>query len=143
MAHLGRFQLGDWIPFGVNCKTAAFVAGAPTTAPTLTVFDSNFATTGLPAGVRLPPKGDPIVTGQFELERQLDSNYSAQMYTALIEYTIGAHSGTELHTFEVVGGGNSAGNYVGLHYYDQPHVRFMIGQLDGGTLEARRNPQVS
>lgn len=138
MIPLGDYQLGDWISLDVVTSNASGVPTAPTTCPTLTIIDAS----GTSVLSRLIP---PVLlgskTGLFGFQQPLDSNFSAQQYFALIEWTVGSFDGKQISSFEVVAGGNNKGAYDSIHFYDRPHADFIVGKTDIGTLETRRNPR--
>ena len=137
MHFLGRYQLGDFLPLTVQCRNSSKAPVDPTSAVTLTIYDSSLVT--VLNSEPLPPKDIANLTGIFEAEMQIDSLFSEGIYFAMHEWSGG---GKALDTFEVIAGGNSTGGYVGIHFYERPGVEFIVGQTDGSTLEARRNPKV-
>ena len=136
MPYIGRYQLGDFIPLTVQCRDSSKNPVDPTSAVTLSIYDSSFST--VLDSEPIPPKDIANLTGVFEAEMQLDSLFSTGIYFAMHEWSGG---GKSLDTFEIIAGGNNSGGYVGIHFYERPGVEFIVGQTDGSTLETRRNPK--
>lgn len=140
MPYLGRHQLGDWVPIAVKCYDETVAPQNPDAAPTLTIYDNDGAV-ALSVG-SIPVYQKNVKTGLFRTEVQLDSNFSAGQYAALVEWTEGTHDGKELSRFEVVGGGHASGAYLQIHEYKTPQAKYLVGSTDAGVLESRRSPRV-
>ena len=140
MAWLGEYFLGEWVHIPVVCKDASDDEAAPDAAPTLTIYKAD--DTPIVDGVTMPPLAEGELDSLFSLEVQLDSDFSAGRYIALVEYAVSASNKAEVHFFRVMAGGHASGAYVALHYYPRPHARYLVGQLDNGTLEFRRGPKL-
>jgi len=136
----GRFQLGDHYPLLVQCMNANHTPAAPTSAPLVDIYDT--ADNKVVTARTIPPK-DENVTGLFGQDLMLDSNFSAGFWCARYEYVVSAVTYVKLDMFEIVAGGDDAGAYTALHYYDKPHAKFLMGAREDGTLEANRNPYLS
>ena len=138
MSWIGRYQLGGWVPLTIECYDSSSDDSASDTAPEFTVY--NASGTEVANGRLRHEVGDEdhVYTGEV----RLTSSFAAGMYWVLFEFTDGLFTGQELQNFEVVGGGNSSGAYIALHAYEAPHANILVGQLDGGTLEARKNPSI-
>jgi hypothetical protein len=141
MYYLGRYKLGDWIPLSVQCTDASGDAVAPDSAPTVTVYDGDFAS--VVSGKAMPAKDVGNRTGMFEIEGRLASGFSEGVHHALFQWSAGSHDGAELKRFRVVGGGHQDGAYTAVQYYDRPQANHIVGHLDSGVLEFRKNPRAS
>lgn len=134
----GRYQLGGWVPLSVDCYDANGDDVESDTAPEFTVYSSAGTTVATGRLRREVGAEDHVFTGEV----RLSSSFAAGMYYVIYEFTDGVFTGQELDVFEVVGGGHTSGAYIALHCYECPHATFLVGQLDGGTLEARKNPSI-
>jgi len=137
--YLGRYMLGEWVPFKVVTRSTARVPSSPTAAPTLRIYDAAGNTV---ATSSMPIYQKNIRTGTFILEKLLDSSFSAGQHVALIEFTVGGNALKELHHFEVIAGGHSQGAYLGIHFYRPPHADYLVGITEDGSTDRRKNPKV-
>lgn len=136
----GRYQLGDHYPLSVLCVNGAHTPAAPTSAPTVDIFDTS--DNKVVTARAIPPK-DENETGWFGEGLFLDSSFSAGQWCARYSYAISGTSYAKLDFFEIIAGGDSAGAYTSLEYYDRPHGKFLMGGREDGTLEANRNPYLA
>lgn len=137
---LGRHQLGGWIPIHVATGTSWPVdSSGDRTIPTVMILDSNQDVVA--RGEEIPPSPDE--TGLFCLERQIGPEFATGRYTTVMQWNDGAAAINRalLGTFEVVPGGNSAGAYVGLHFYRGRNVDYVVGMTDSGLVESRKGPK--
>jgi hypothetical protein len=137
--HFGRQQLGDWVPIHVATGTSWPVdSSGDRTIPTLTIFDSNSDV--VCRDEEIPPA--PSQVGLFCVERQLGPEFAAGQYTVLIKWNDGAAASTRaIHgCLTVIPGGNSAGAYVGIHFYRGKNVDSIVGMTDSGLVESRKGP---
>lgn len=142
MSWLGEYFLGEWVPVPVTCVNSSGAIANPSAAPTLSIYKADDTPITGANDVTMPPFAQGEQTGFFKRDVQLDSNFSAGRYNCLIEYTVGGSAKVETHSFRVMAGGNAKGAYVALWYYPRPHANYIVGQLDDGTLEARRGPKL-
>ncbi len=139
MSYRGRFQLGTEVTLAVLTVNGSNLPSFPDAAPVVEVWSS----TGLVLAGRAMPVVDRYgTTGLFQLSTFLDARFSAGRYTAVYRYEVGSYEGLVEEVFEIVAGGDPAGAVIAMHYYDRPHAKFVVMQLDGGSLLARRNPRV-
>ena len=135
-----RKQLGDEIELSVRCTDSNGTATAPTAAPVLTVYDSAGT---LVLTRSLPPQAKGKTTGRFLLNLFLGSSFAAGSYFANYDYAI---SGTDYaleESFDIVAGGNSAGQYIALHFVEQGDQKdWLIGQTESGSLPLNRGLRV-
>lgn len=150
--NLGRVQQGDWLPIHVVTTDANGVAAFPTdntgavVYPYLSIIDPTQTHQLLildAAPLTALNRFDTNLTGRHLLWQRIGPEFPVGLYYAYIQWQ--AASATfnrrRLHSFQVVPGGNVKGAYTSLAYYERPHASFIVGQTDGGLLEARRNPQ--
>lgn len=137
--YLGRYQLGDWLPINEECFTTAATEVAPTAHPTVSIYKAN--DTPVLDAAKLAPFDKPTRTGWFRTEVFLGSSYSTGRYHGLISWASGGSNYATQFCFDIVAGGNNSGTYIGLEHYRRPHADYVVGLLDGGTLEFRRNPR--
>lgn len=136
MAWLGEYFLGEWVSIPL------VAASNPDAAPTVTIYKANDTPVTGADTITMPPFAQGEQDGFFNRDVQLDANFSAGRYQVLVEYAISASNRAEQHFFQVKAGGNAKGAYVALHYYPRPHAKYLVGQLDDGTLEFRRGPKI-
>lgn len=139
--YLGRFQLGEFVPLSLDCRTTAATEVSPTAAPTVSIYKTN--DTAVLDAKSLAPYIKGQLTGHFRGEVFLNSSYSAGRYHGIFSWASGGSTYRQEFSFEVVAGGNVKGEYIGLRYYRRPHADYVVGLTDGGVLEFRRNPRVS
>lgn len=140
MSYLGEFFQGEWVSIPLVCRNASGDEANPTAAPVLNIYRAD--DTPILDDVTMARFAQGERTGYFNRAVQLTSSYTAGRYFALITYAVSGSNKAELHFFEVVAGGNSSGAYVALWYYPRPHAKYIVGQLDTGTLEMRRGPKL-
>jgi hypothetical protein len=135
----GLYQLGDFVNLAVLTTDSAGLPAAPDAAPKVDIYDSSSVVV---AGQGVPAIDRTIVTGLFGLRLPLDGKFSPGQYTAVYRWTVGAFSGQETDTFEVLPGGHPDGAVVAAFYLDKPHARFIVQQTDAGKIVRGRNPEV-
>lgn len=138
--YLGEYLLGEWVSIPVVCRNASRAESNPTAAPVLSIYKAD--DTPIVDDVTMAPFAQGERTGYFNRDVQLGASFSTGRYFALIQYAVSGSNKAELHFFEVRAGGNAKGAYVALHYYPRPQAKFIVGQLDDGTLEMRRGPKL-
>jgi hypothetical protein len=142
MSYLGEFFQGEWVNIPVVCRNASLAEANATAAPVLNIYRAdNTPITGAD-DITMAPFAQGERTGYFNRAVQLDSNFTAGRYVCHIAYAVSGSNKAELHFFQVVAGGNAKGAYVALWYYPRPHAKYIVGQLDDGTLEMRRGPKI-
>lgn len=139
---LGRKILGEWLRIPVRSLDASRDEIAPTTAPTYSIYPNSETVISTANDVTMPALAVGTLTGWHQAEHLLDSGFSAGRHVVLVEYASAGHTGTEEHSFEIVAGGNNKGAYIALAHYRTPHADFIVGQLDDGTTEFRKNPSI-
>lgn len=137
---LGKFQLGEWLPLSLVTHNASGTPTLPDAAPTAKIVDSSGTTVdtiNMPIG-----KSKAFITAGFEHIHRLDSDYSAGVYMIFYRWATGsgAFSGAQSQQFEIVAGGDSDGNVMGMTWMPKPQSADVVYQLDGGGLRAGRNP---
>src|SRR5690606_1409401 len=133
MTHLGRFQLGDWVPIVMQAVTAAGTPALPDDAPTATVFAASDPTSAI-ATRKLPISHRYGTTVLVRPDLRLDGDYAAGGYLVVLEL---AHSLTGhgyLLMFDVVGGSDADGNVIGQYVTQRPEGKMVVYQLDSGKL---------
>lgn len=139
--NLGRRELGEWLPIYLVCRSGPLVEAAPVVAPAYSIYPGD-SDTPLESDVTMPPINRDELTGHFLAHHRLGPKFSTGHYRVLKEWTVGTNSFAETDSFEIVGGGSSKGAYVGLFWYERPHAKYLIGQLDDGTIERRPSPRL-
>jgi hypothetical protein len=139
----GRYQLGTHVPLAVLTVNGSNVPSAPASCPRLEVRTAAgavvFGDKPVPVQDRYGAEVDATV---FAYSLFLDGRFAAGLYTATYRYTLGSYEGVVVDEFEVVAGGDGDGAVIAMHYFDRPHAKFVVMQLDGGSLVKGRNPRV-
>lgn len=138
MLWLGRFQLGDFLPIPVPCRDASRVEVSPTAAPNYSIYDGT--DTVIVDDLKMVPHDKPTRTGWFYAEHQLGSGFAVGRYNGLIQWASGGNAFAKEFCFEIVAGGSASGAYIGLEYQASPQARFVVGLVDSGSVEQRKNP---
>ena len=138
--HFGRHRQGEHVTLFCVTRNAAGTATVPTNAPQAVIF--NTAGTKI-TQFRVPVTDKAGQTGVFTHALRLNSDYgTVGVYSVIFYYNILTFAGVDLNTFEIVAGGNADGSVIGLYYYDRPHGKFIVRQLDSGTVTQGRNPRL-
>ena len=138
--NLGRYQLGDWLPLTLVTHNAAGTRTLPDAAPTAKIVDASGTTIDT---INMPiSKSKAFTISEFEYLLRLDSDYSAGVYMVFFRWATGsgAFSGGQSKQFEILAGGDSDGNVMGMAWMPKPQSADIVYQLDGGALLAGRNP---
>lgn len=136
----GRKILGEEIRLGCQTVNSARTPTAPDSAPTFRVYTESGTLT---ATGFLPPTERYVVTGLFEYMLALGTLFATGRYMVRYQYAISSTSYTpEPDTFEVVGGGDTHGQFVSLAFLDRPDADWIVGQTDAGNTLINRNPHV-
>lgn len=140
MAYRGRYQLGQHLPIMVLARGSDETPGVPTDTPRATIYS--------PAGAVVMFFDLPVVdrysqTGLFGMPLRLGADFATTgLYRAEYHYLIGSYYGIEEDGFEIVAGGNADGSVISMYYYDRPHAKFIVQELDSGKLRQGRNPTI-
>lgn len=150
--NLGRVQQGDWLNVSVVTDNTSGNAAFPTDNtgavvwPYLWIIDPTrthqqvvLAEQPMPAIDRF----DSTLTGYHSLQQRIGPELPTGTYYCVIQWQAASasYNRSRMHSFQVVAGGDTKGAYSSLAFYEQPHAAFLVGQTDGGLLEARRNPK--
>jgi hypothetical protein len=135
----GRYQLGEEIPLSVLCVDADGAPANPSVAPHMDIYRG---ATQVLAGKLLPQLDPGGATGLFGLRLFLGADFSEGRHTVVYRYLTGSYLGQQTEEFEVVAGGHRDGAVLAMHWYERPHARFVVQQLDSGKLVKGRNPRV-
>lgn len=137
VTYLGRYRLGDMVPVHVECS-ATGVETDPDASPTVTIYDSSG--NAIVSGVSLERQDLLGVTGWFVRLQRLNAAFSTGRYDCRVEYAVNGVAQAGLSCFEVVPGGDAGGAYAGLGFLGAPQAAWLVGMLETGTLQRRRNP---
>jgi hypothetical protein len=136
---LGYYQLGDLLPVSVWTLDSASTPTVPDDVPVVHVYDSS----GDVITARLLPVIDPAkITGYFQYRINLDAKFSTGYHTVMVNYVISSANYARIHHFEILGGGNSQGVGMAMHFFKQPAADYVLLQTDTGSLKRLRNPSV-
>ena len=137
----GRHVLGDEVFLSVQCTSTSGVPTAPDAAPVMTIYDDTGARV---LQKSIPPVERYTATGLFGYMQQMNSSFATGRHWVLYTYSVSTNQRNNLDTFEVVTGGNVAGQVISLHYVEQRDSQdWIIGQCDSGTLVYNRGPKIT
>lgn len=136
--YLGRRQLGQRLPLGIQCRDASGTPTAPSVPPFLEIWSG----TTLVLSQEMPIRDRYSVTGLFHFKQFLDSRFAAGFYQVLYHYVVGSHVGIDADEFEIVAGGNDDGSIIAMTYFQKPQAGFIVYQTDAGLVLQGRNPHL-
>ena len=137
----GRKRLGEFLTLGVSCVSPSNhrLAVTPDAAPQITILQPGGAVAV--AARPMPAWGNGKV-GQFGFGEFLGSAYAVGNYLALITYAVSGTHMVATRLFSVIEGGNAAGAYTSLAWYDRPEAQYLVGNLENGTLQYNSQPNI-
>lgn len=150
--NLGRVQQGDWLQIPVVTFDSSGFAAWPTDGsgnvvyPYLCIIDPTQSHTQLVMSdqpLTAVNRFDSSITGLHALWQRIGPECPVGTYRCYVHWQAAASSSNRRHmdSFQVVAGGNVKGAYSAITFYEKPQASFIVGQTDGGLLEARRNPK--
>jgi len=146
MRYLGRHQIGDSVPLGIQCVTPAGVPTMPDSAPVALIYTAAGAAVG--SSVSLPihdRRGHDTAgtLGAFFLKRELlGSNYATDTrYVVIYQFIISAVTYHEAALFETLAGGDADGTVVGLDGVGLPDAEYVLYETESGNLVKGRGPE--
>ncbi len=137
--YLGRKQLGTTLDLYLQCTDADGVKAMPTYVPWLKVWLAS--TLILSAEMPLVDKSAQV--GLFRYPLFLGDAYSVGYGTVAMHYRVSTKYGIEARSFEIVPGGDAAGQVLGMCFYPRPQADFVVYQTESGEIRKGRNPRVS
>lgn len=136
---VGTYQLGGWVLMPAFTGTSwPLDSSGDRVIPQMSIFDDNGDFVVRDEDV--PPV--PSVTGYHMGRRRLGPEFTVGVYEAAITWDDAGSTRGIRRRFEVVAGGDPAGAYVGLSFFDGRNSPYLVGLTDGGRLEARKGPKV-
>ena len=140
MIDLGRYRLGEWVPIAFSGTSAAATPTLPDSQPTITIWDASDVSSSV-ATISPPIRDRYKITALFTHWIRLSSTYSTgKTYIADCSAVVGGVTFRTQIQWETIAGGSTDGNVIGAVFVDRPEARQIVYQLDGGKLQARRNP---
>jgi hypothetical protein len=124
-ANLGRFRPGDVVPLAFS------LAARPDYNPIASVTPSGAAAN--------PFSRDGI---NFLWPLLLDGRFTFGTFIVTCSYSIGGISGITQSSFEVVPGGDVGGRVISLFSYERPKRKYVLAQLQAGSLVQGSNPHL-
>lgn len=137
--HIGRYQHGDRIPIVLHCLDRQGEPTEPISAPMCVV---SLASGAAVESFSMPIADPAKVVGLFQAEIYVDASYSVGSYVVLLEAIVDGHPVVTSRQFEIVAGGNVAGEVQALEHWQRPEAAELVMQLGGGTLVSGRNPSI-
>lgn len=132
-----RHQLGQVIPFLVQCVDSSGTPYFPDDCPTLKIWSSS----GVVFCGKMPCEDRFVEAGIFLASIFLGSDYAVGKYTWAIYYKADGYYGIETGNFQILAGGSSDGDVVSQYFYDRPHGKFLVQELTSGNMISGRNPK--
>lgn len=137
--YYGRFQLGQSVPLAIRTDDANGVPTMPDDVPVARIYKNDDT---LVASQRIPVFDKSGTNGLFLLPFFLGPAFSVGRYRVLYSYTLSGTPQVKDDYFEIVAGGDPGGAVISAYWYDRPHAKFLIQQLDSGKLVQGRNPRL-
>ncbi len=137
--NVARVPLGVEIPLLVQVRNSSGVPALPTSAPTVDIVNSSGVTV---YSTYLAPVGRASATGLFGGSFFLDGRFAVGYYAILYRWTVSATAGADCETFQVIAGGDAAGEVTSLFWVDRPWAQTVLQGLSSGRLRKRTNPRL-
>lgn len=149
---LGRVQQGDWLRIPVWTADASGFKAWPTDGSANTVFPYLWIIDPTKTHQMLILSEQPLTavdrfdstqTGYHALQQRIGPELPVGVYYCYLQWQAASasYNRRQIHVFQVVAGGNTKGAYTSITFYEKPQASWIVGQTDGGLLEARRNPK--
>ena len=139
MQYLGRHQLGTWLDITLQCADLNGVAVMPTYVPVLKVWSG----TALVLNDEMPLIDKTIQVGLFAYRLFLGEVFAVGSYVYDTTYVYGGAVFLLGGRFDVMAGGHSDGQVLGMHYYHRPHADFIVYQAEAGKILKGKSPRVN
>lgn len=134
--YIGRYQLGQEVPFLVQCRDAAGRPAAPAAPPTARVYRD-----GVPLrAVELSHDEDTEVPGRFRGRLRLADGDAPGRHAVVYLYGVGVEVVVGSDTFEVAPGGDPQGPVLAGFVLSRPDADVVMAHLGSGRLAAGRTP---
>jgi hypothetical protein len=138
--YLGRFRLGESVEIVVQCDTVDGRPSDPDDVPIATVYDSE---NDVPVtSSKLSSIAGSAYPGLFKCSFLLDSEFSVGRYTVYERHRVGSSVFGSAYVFDLVAGGDVAGDVISLAHYTRPESTFVVAQVSAGRIIMGRNPKV-
>jgi hypothetical protein len=139
---MGRFQQGMNLNVTIRTANAANVPNWPDLRPQIEVFrDASPPVKLLSAG--MASYQPTVVPGVFRYTEYLGTLYpTAGRHFVFVRWTDQDGNPRLISgSFELVGGGNSAGTIISMFAVARPDARYLLTSTDAGTISRRKNPR--
>ena len=137
--HLGRFQLGDFVPINMVATVAGGTPSLPDAAPVCAIFAAGSLGAALESH-NLPIRDRYGTTALFGKDILLTSSYAAGEYVVVNTWAHSSTANGEMQQFSVVAGGDALGSVIGQHNLSRPESQELLYQTDAGALRLGKNP---
>lgn len=140
--YLGAYSLGDWVHIPVRSVNASGVVTAPTSTADKAPIGATFKASAKVENFKLPQLDKNGITGVFSYKLRLTSSYTTGSHIVVITYVNGSGGfyGSDIHSFQIVGGGDANGNVIAITDYTRPDAEHAVYQTDAGLLRDGRAP---
>ena len=135
--YLGRFRQGDTIVLPLNATDSAPNGVVLTRPPNVKVFDAsgNLLLSGM-----VPAFDTLRSVALFEYRLQLGTAFPAGRYLAAFSYTASGSQFLKSVAFDVLPGGDPAGQIVSMYFLQRPHADILVQKTDAGKRYFKRAP---
>jgi len=135
---LGEYKLGDRLPLNLWVRSSS--------APTLPDDPPRAIVSSTSAQVEsllMPVKDQLNETALFFTQVCLDGKYSTGMHLVQYIYQLSSTVTSEIHTFNILGGGDDDGTGIAMEYFSVSPSEYLLVQSDNGNLIRRKNPRLT
>lgn len=137
--NIGRYQLGTTVSIRLQCLDSDGSPAMPDAVPVIKIWNSSG---NLVINAEMPIEDKRIQLGLFRSQIFLDGNFSAGNYSGNTFYVNGSLSVLTPFWFDVIAGGNQAGQALAMAFYHRPHADFIVYQTESGQIRFGANPRV-
>lgn len=113
----------------------------PILAP-MAIVSTASGTGGAVASFAMPIADPAKVIGLFQAEIYVSASYPVGPYVLVMEANIDGRPVATHRRFDIVAGGNVAGEVQAMEHWQRPEAAELVMQLGGGTLVSGRNPSI-
>lgn len=136
---LGQSQLGTYLDFWLQCTDADGVKSMPDYVPWLKVWIGS----DLVQTLEMPVIDKVSQVGLFCEHLFLGNQFSLGQGTAEMHYRVGGKFGIETRTFEIIAGGHTDGQTLGMYWYPKPDVEYVVFQSESGKITKGKGARVT
>ena len=137
--YLGRQQIGTWMHVLLQCVNSDGEAAMPDAVPVIKVWSGS----ALILDAEMPVFDKSIQVGLFRYPIFFGELYSTGSHVMKLFYVTGGVGVSEERRFDLIAGGNDAGQVLGMIFFHRPDSNSILYQTEDGRIRRGRNPRVS